>query len=117
MKKTWPDLFHFEDSLLLMHSTTIMAKQEVSLRTTSKEVKSLPKGAIVLSKDVRTSVEEIENGYLAIKTVEYRYSTGTGEKLQTDWLTITKKWFSAEDPLEIKLSSKDKSLADAFNAD
>lgn len=94
-----------------------MAKEDVSIRKVSKEQKSLPEGARVLHKETSTRVEEIENGYLVCKNIEYRYETGTGNNLRTDWLSITKRWYTKDDPLEIKIKSKDKSLAESFNED
>lgn len=94
-----------------------MSKEDVSIRKVSKEEKSLPEGAKVLSKETSTKVEEIENGYLICKNIEYRYETGTGNNRRTDWLSITKRWYSKEDPLEIKINTKDKALADSFNED
>jgi hypothetical protein len=92
-----------------------MSKEDVSIRKVSKEQKALPAGAKVLSKETSTRVEEIENGYLVIKNIEYRYETGSGANTRTDWLSITKRWYTKEDPLEIKIKTKDKALADSFN--
>jgi hypothetical protein len=95
----------------------MMAKEDVSTRKVSLEQKKLPKGARVLSKEISTRVEEIENGYLVIKNIEYRYETGTGKDTRTDWLSINKRWYTKEDPLEIVINTKDKALADSFNAE
>lgn len=94
-----------------------MTNDSVSLRKVAKEQKSLPTGATVLSKEVSTRVEEIENGYLVCKNIEYKYETGTGNNKRTDWMSISKRWYTKEDPLEIKINTKDKALADSFNAD
>jgi hypothetical protein len=94
-----------------------MSSTDVSITKHNKEQKTLPKGAIVLSKSITTRVEEIENGYLICKNIEYKYETGTGDAKRTDWMYITKRWYTKEDPLEIKLNSKDKALADSFNED
>ena len=56
--------------------------------------------------DKRINVEAIENGFLITKTVEGRDKKG-------NWQYSTKKWFSAENPLEI--TSEDKSLVDLFD--
>lgn len=90
-------------------------KEDVSIRKVSKEQKTLPAGAKVLNKTVSTRVEEIENGYIVCKNTEIKYETGTGDGRRTDWMYIEQRWYSKEDPLEIKLKSKDKALADIFN--
>lgn len=92
-----------------------MGKEDVSIRKVSKEQRKLPAGARVLSKEISTRVEEIENGYLVCKNIEYRYETGSGKDTRTDWLSINKRWYTKEDPLEITINTKDKSLADSFN--
>jgi plasmid rolling circle replication initiator protein Rep len=91
---------------------------ETSIRKVSKaENKQIPAGAKILSKENRVTVEEIENGFLICKSTDVRYTLGTGKDAHTEYAYITKRWFSKEDPLEIKLNNKDKSLADAFNDD
>ena len=85
----------------------------ISITKHEKEQKSLPKGAKVLSKTTNTRVEEIENGFLLVKETDYRYETGTGDKRSTDWMSITKKWYSEEDP--VKITVNDTSLADSFD--
>jgi len=79
--------------------------------TKKEEVKPIPKGAIILSQNVSTNVEEIENGYLITKTTDTKYKTSKDG--YSDWNYETKKWYSKIDPLEIKTT--DKSLADAFD--
>lgn len=76
-----------------------------------KEVDSIPEGAKTLSKDVSLSVEEIENGYLVLKSTEIKYQYDG----RTDYSYNTKKWFSKDNPLEIDMEAiEDKSLADNF---
>lgn len=74
----------------------------------TKENKKLPKGAKILSKDTRISVEEIENGYIICKNTDVKYQLGK----ENNYEYITKKWFSKENPLKA-LEGK-KSLADEF---
>lgn len=77
----------------------------------SKEVDTIPKGAKILSKDVSITVEEIENGFLIIKSTEIKYQYDK----RTDWSYHTKKYFSKENPLEIDMEKiSEKSLADNF---
>ena len=84
----------------------------VSVRkdTKKEEVKPLPKDAEILSQNVKTDVEQIENGYLICKTTDTKYRLKG--KDYPDWHYETKKWYSKEDPLTI--STKDKALAEAF---
>ena len=74
-----------------------------------KEVNNIPKGAKILSKDVSVAVEEIENGYLVSKSTEVKYEY---EK-KTDYSYNTKKYYSKENPLDIKLDNL--SLADKID--
>lgn len=92
-----------------------MAKTGSSLRAAKepKDSKKLPAGAKVVSKDTTVTVKEIENGYITCCRTEYRYTTGKEEKYP-DYLTITKEYYTAEDPLEIKIADKIPELADAF---
>lgn len=77
----------------------------------SKEVDTIPKGAKILSKDVSITVEEIENGFLIIKSTEIKYQYDK----RNDWSYHTKKYFSKENPLEIDMEKiSEKSLADNF---
>jgi hypothetical protein len=87
-----------------METTTI--KKDVK----KEEVKPIPKGAIILSQNVTTDVEQIENGYLITKRTETKYKVKSDG--YADWSYETKKWYSKEDPLKIDL--KDKALSDAF---
>ena len=66
-------------------------------------------GAKILHKSVNTSTEQIENGYLITKSYDIKYQDAKG---QSDYAYYTKKWYSKEDPLEIKI--KDSALAEAF---
>lgn len=74
-----------------------------------KEIDNIPKGAKILAKDTRISVEEIENGFLICKTMEVKYEYDR----RTDYSYITKKYFSKENPLEIDLDNI--SLADKID--
>lgn len=87
---------------------------EVSIRKVQKEDKELPAGAKILSKESRITVEEIENGFLITKTTDVRYTLGSGKETHTEYAYLTKKAYSKEDPYEVKVNTKDKSLADIF---
>lgn len=92
-----------------------MADEIKSINKSSKrEAPRMPKGARILSKNVRVEVEEIENGFLLTKCydIKYEYTSGTEKEVRTDYLYFNKKWFSKTDPLEVKLD--DKTLADSF---
>lgn len=80
----------------------------------SKDSFELPKGAKVVSKEVRVVIEEIENGFLVCKNHEIRYLRKDSEgKEYTDYAHITKKYFSKVDPLTINV--EDKTLADLID--
>jgi len=90
-------------------------KKYVSTRTsvsTSSETKELkpPKGAIIIEKNITTSTEEIENGFIITKSVDGRYKMKEGGP--SEWFNYSKKTYSEEDPFILK---SDKSLADDFN--
>lgn len=70
-----------------------------SVKTINKEEnKSIPKGATILSEEERIVIEEIENGYLVRKTVEYRYQAK--DKDYPDYLSINKTWYTKTNPVE-----------------
>lgn len=73
-----------------------------------KEKAKLPKGAVEIKRDVRVTVEEIENGFIVKKTYDIKYSLGKN----TDYLYYTKKVYSETNPIQIK---EDKMLADYFD--
>lgn len=74
-----------------------------------KDKKEVPKGATIVSKETRVSVEEIENGFLITKTTDISYTLGK----HNDYLYLNKKYFSKDNPLEIDLSNL--SLADKID--
>lgn len=73
-----------------------------------KKVVKLPKGAVVLKKEVDTTVEEIENGFI----IEKRYDIKFSHNKTTDYLYYTKKVYSETNPIKIE---EDKMLADYFD--
>lgn len=79
----------------------------------SKDNKKLPKGARIISKDTTVTVKEIENGFITCARTEYRYAM-TKEEKYGDYLTITREYYTEEDPLEIKIADKIPELADTF---
>jgi hypothetical protein len=83
-----------------------------SLRTVSKESNKVPKGAKILKKEKTVTIEEIENGFIVSSNFDIRYKLPDSE--HTEYAYYTKKWYSKENPVEINVSSEDKSLADAF---
>jgi hypothetical protein len=82
--------------------------------STTKKNSKPPKGAIIIEETTRTETEEIENGWLVIKTCDGRYRPkDASEDSYAEWFSYSQKWYSKEDPLEITV--KDKSVAEAFN--
>lgn len=74
-----------------------------------KEINNIPKDAEILSKEVSITVEEIENGYLLCKHTEIKYEYDK----KVDYSNNTKRYYSKENPLDIKLDSL--KLADKIN--
>lgn len=96
-------------------SGDVNLKKVSSISETPKTVEDLPKGAIVLKNDVSIAVEEIENGFLICKNydIKYQLPNKDGGSSYPDYLYYTKKYYSEENPLEIR--TDDKSLADLFD--
>lgn len=102
-------------------------RKSVSTRIDSRNGGSMdgdqmpPDGATILSKNVTTSTEEIENGYLITKSVNGYYEVGKGKSdIKTTsngerYYSYDKKWYSKTDPLTIKLDNK--SLAESFDTE
>lgn len=74
-----------------------------------KKVLKLPKGAKIISKEVRFAVEEIENGYIIRKSYDIKWKKD-GDGTIYDY--ITKSWYSKENPISI---DEDLALADKFD--
>lgn len=96
-----------KDTLKKKTTTTTSIREE-------KENKP-PEGAKIIEQTVRTETEQIENGWLIIKSWDGRYKNKDDEDKYGNWFNYSKKWFSKEDPLTITLN--DQSLADAFEED
>ena len=86
--------------------------KSVSIRkdTKKEESKPVPKGAEIVSENVSTDVEQIENGFLITKRTEIRWKTKGMN--YPEYSYENKKYFSKTDPLTINV--KDKGLAEAF---
>ena len=74
----------------------------------SKEENKVPSGCEIIKKETRLEVEEIENGFLVVKSADVKYLDENGN---TQWCSPCKKYFSKTNPLKIE----EKSLADKFN--
>ena len=63
------------------------------------------------------SVEEIENGFITTKSwdIKYEIKKEGEDDTRTDYVYFSKKWYTKEDPLVLKVTNK--SLADAFTED
>lgn len=93
-------------------------QQTESISKRSKEgVTKIPDGATILRKSVNTSVEEIENGFITTKSwdIKYEIKKEGEDDTRTDYVYFSKKWYTKEDPLVLKVTNK--SLADAFTED
>jgi len=89
-------------------------KTSTSTTTSIREEKNKrpPKGSIIIEQTIRTETEEIENGWLIVKSWDGRYKTKDSEDDYGSWFNYSKKWFSKDDPLTVTLN--DKALSDAF---
>ena len=91
---------------------------EPNISIINKPKKKLPAGAVVESKEVSIRIEEIDNGFISVKRIEYKYRMP--DKDYSDWKTIETKVYSEKNPLKnisIKPSGDkdvDSSLADIF---
>jgi hypothetical protein len=74
-----------------------------------KTEQTLPEGAKVLSKETSIKVEEIQNGYLLCKSTEIKYQLP--KKDYHDYMYLEEKWFSKENPINIKIK-EEKALSD-----
>lgn len=88
-----------------------VTSSSTTLTNNVKEQKKVPDGATILSKTVRVETEEIENGWLITKNFDVKYKEKG--KDYNDYAYYTKKWYSKDNPLTVKLT--DASLADEFN--
>lgn len=94
---------------------TRVTSSSTTITTEEKKNKEVPVGAKILRKTVRVETEKIENGWLISKNFDVKYTMGKDDKGNSDYAYYTKKYYSKEDPLEIKLT--DASLADEFSAE
>lgn len=75
-----------------------------------KKVFELPKGAKIIKKDVNTSIEEIENGFLIRKSYDLKWTSADGENSNYEY--FTKTWYTEKNPItytedeEIALADK-----------
>lgn len=74
----------------------------------SKDSSKMPDDCEILKKETRIEVEEIENGFLVVKSAEVKYIDENGD---VQWCYPCKKYFSKTNPLKIE----EKSLADKFD--
>jgi len=74
---------------------------------------TLPKGASIISKEVRLNVEEIENGFLLRKSYDIKWTNAESDDSNYEYFTRT--WFSKDNPIEITMPDESKSLADKLD--
>jgi len=88
---------------------------EDSIKSATLEPKKtfkLPKGAEIIKKEVRITVEEIENGFLLRKNYDIKWKSGEDEDSRTEYEYFTKVWFSPTNPITYK---EPKNLADKLD--
>lgn len=86
------------------------------LKSASLEKKkdfTLPKGGVIISKEVRLSVEEIENGFLLRKSYDIKWTNAESDDSNYEYFTRT--WFSKDNPIQITMPDETKSLADKLD--
>ena len=95
-------------------SAKMKTKTSTSVRTTTetKKEQKIPSGATILESNIRTETEEIENGFLIVKSYDGRYALKGDSDSYGHYFNYSKKWYSKTDPLTITVN--DKALADAF---
>ncbi len=74
---------------------------------------TLPKGASIISKEVRLNVEEIENGFLLRKSYDIKWTNEESDDSNYEYFTRT--WFSKDNPIQITMPDESKSLADKLD--
>jgi len=75
----------------------------------TKKCFELPAGATLVSKEVRTEVEEIENGFLIRNSYDIKWKAKGSDSNNYEY--YNKTWFSETNPIEITMP-KEVSLAD-----
>jgi len=85
-----------------------MIKESLKANFVGKETFTLPKGANIISKEEKVSVEEIENGFLISKDCSIRYTLPKGD--DTQWGSYVKKWFTKDNPLKIDEKAFDEKM-------
>ena len=90
------------------------SKKTVTSSSSIREEKTRmpPEGATIVEQTVRTTTEEIENGWLLTKNISGRYTEKGSKDNYGNYFDYDQKWFSKDDPLTITVN--DKALADAF---
>lgn len=84
-----------------------------SIAIKSKEKNRVPKGAEIIRKSVNVSIEEIENGFLIVKSYDVEYRAKNSDK--TDYVYYSQKMYTKENPLKEEVKESPKFLADIFN--
>lgn len=88
---------------------SVETSKKVSVKY-KEPIPKLPKGSVLLSKSLSTTIEEIENGYLICKTTEFNYQKP--DRDYSDWKSFTQKYYSQTNPIKV-----DKALADLMPED
>ena len=84
-------------------------KKRLRIESSNSYDRLPPKGATIKEKNVSTTVDEIENGFIVSKNYSGRYSTDKESDMYFDY---SKKWFAKENPLTINMADVD--LAEEF---
>jgi hypothetical protein len=79
-----------------------------------KKVFNLPKGAEIISKEVRVNVREIENGFLLDKSYDVKWKMKGDKEGRAEYEYFSKTWFSKDNPITYK-EPKDISLAEKLD--
>lgn len=85
----------------------------MDMELVKKEQKQVPAGAEIISKTERITVEEIENGFILRKTKDIQYKAMGSE--HSNYIYLEKKWYSKENPMSIKITDEEESLADKLD--
>lgn len=93
----------------------VKRSSSTTVTTKIKEQKEPPAGSKITEETVRIETEEIENGWLITKYFDGRYIPKGSTDNYGNYYNYTKRWYSKNDPLTVKVN--DKELADEFDVD
>lgn len=87
-------------------------KQKINSATfIAKENNTIPKGSKIIKKTINVTVEEIQNGFLVVQNKELTLSLKNGN---TDYVYLTSKVYSKNNPLNLDLEKFNKTPSNSL---